>query len=213
MTARKTDWNKAWKSLKKQALVEAVLRVFSKQGVNGLTMENMACVAGVAKGTLYAYFENKQELLKTAIEAGISPLIEELSQMLDSDLPPIEKLQKLTLRHLAYCDEHRNFFRILVYDRRTVQERIGRYKSSLYDDFLERIACVIGAGIKEGSLRPANPHHIASMLIESNIAVIHQRLQSENPSPVEKDARSLSDAFLFGVADESLRKKRSLQNA
>lgn len=210
MSARKPDWNKAWKSLKKRALVDSVLRVFSEQGVQGLTMDNVAIEAGVAKGTLYAYFENKQELLKAAIEAGIAPLIEELTRMMESDLCPIEKLRQLTLRHLAYCDEHRNFFRILIYDRQAAQDRLRRYKSSLYNDFLDRTARVVAAGIKDGSLRPANPLHIASMLIESNIAVIHQRLQSENPGPVEKDAGAISDTFLFGIAEESPRKKRSL---
>jgi AcrR family transcriptional regulator len=209
MAARKPVWTKAWKTLKKQALLDAVLHVFSQQGVHGLTMDNVALEAGVAKGTLYAYFENKQELLKTAIEAGIAPLIEELNQLLESDLTPIEKLQQLTLRHLAYCDAHRNFFRILLYDRQAVQERIRRYKSSLYSDFLERTSKVVSAGMKDGSLLQANPLLIASMLIESNIAVIHQRLQAENPGPVENDARCISNVFLFGIADESLKKKRS----
>src|SRR3990172_6168081 len=86
--ARKRTWRKSWKSLKRQALVEAVLHVFSVQGVDGLTMDNVAKEAGVAKGTLYAYFENKQELLKTAIEAVIAPLVEELGQLLNSDLSP-----------------------------------------------------------------------------------------------------------------------------
>lgn len=209
MTARKLVWSKNWKSLKKQALLDAVLHVFSEQGVHGLTMDNVALEAGVAKGTLYAYFENKQELLKTAIEAGIAPLIDELNHLLESDLSPMEKLKQLTLRHLAYCDAHRNFFRILVYDRQAVQERIRRYKSSLYNDFLERTSKVVAAGMKDGSFRLANPMLIASILIESNIAVIHQRLQSETPGPVEKDARAISDAFLFGIADEPVRKKRS----
>lgn len=207
MSLRKTDWNKSWKNLKKQALLEAVLHVFSEKGVNGLTMDNVALQAGVAKGTLYAYFENKQDLLKTAIEAGISPLVQELTELLESNLSPVEKLSRLTLRHLTYCDEHRNFFRILVYDRQASQERMRRYKSGLYQDFLRTIARVVADGIKDGSLRPANPSHVACMLIESNIAVIHQRLQSENPSPVEEDARFITETFLYGIADESIRKR------
>ena len=188
--------------------MDAVLHVFSEQGVQGLTMDNVALEAGVAKGTLYAYFENKQQLLKTAIDAGIAPLIEELTKLLESNLSPIEKLQRLTLRHLAYCDEHKNFFRILVHDRQGVQNRMQRYKSGPYNDFLKRTARVVSAGIKDGSLRHTNPLFVASMLIESNIAVIHQRLQSDHPGPVEKDAAAISNAFLFGIAEESLRKKR-----
>lgn len=207
MSLRKTDWNKSWKNLKKQALLEAVLHVFSEKGVNGLTMDNVALQAGVAKGTLYAYFENKQDLLKTAIEAGISPLIQELTELLESNLSPIEKLSQLTRRHLAYCDEHQNFFRILVYDRQAVQERMRRYKSCLYQDFLQTIARVVADGIEDGSLRRANPSHVAAMLIESNIAVIHQRLQSEHPAPVGEDARFITETFLYGIADVSLRKR------
>jgi TetR/AcrR family transcriptional regulator len=208
MCAKRIDWNKSWKSLKKRALLDAVLHVFSEQGVQGLTMDNVALEAGVAKGTLYSYFENKEQLLKTAIDAGIAPLIDELTQLLESDLSPIEKLQNLTLQHLAYCDEHKNFFRILVHDRQAVQDRMQRYRNGPYNDFLQRTARVISAGIKDGSLRHANPLFVASMLIESNIAIIHRRLQSDHPGPVEKDAAAISNVFLFGIAEESLRKKR-----
>ena len=208
--ARKRTWRKSWKSLKRQALVEAVLHVFSVQGVDGLTMDNVAKEAGVAKGTLYAYFENKQELLKTAIEAVIAPLVEELGQLLNSDLSPVEKLRMMTIRHLSYCEEHRNFFRILIYDRQAAQERMRRYKSRLYHDFLQSTARVVAQGIEEGLFSPVNPLCIAAMLIESNIAVIHQRLQSENPGPLEEDAAMITRTFLYGIVDETLRKQRSL---
>jgi AcrR family transcriptional regulator len=207
MNSKKAAWNKSWKNLKKQALVEAVLHVFSEKGVNGLTMDNVALEAGVAKGTLYAYFENKQELLKTAIEAGIAPLIRELKHLLESNLSPVEKLSQLTLRHLAYCDEHRNFFRILLYDRQVFQERARRYKTGLYQDFLQNISRVVAAGIEDGTLHDSNPSYVAAMLVESNIAVIHQRLQAENPGPVEEDAKFVTETFLYGIADKSLQKR------
>ena len=207
---RKTSWRKSWKSLKRNALVQAVLHVFSEEGVEGLTMDNVAQAAGVAKGTLYAYFESKQDLLKTAIEAGIAPLVEELGHLLESDLRPDEKLKSLTLRHLSYCEEHRNFFRILVHDRQAEQERIRRHRSGLYTDFLEKTARVIANGMDLGLFRRANPLLVAGMLIESNIAVIHQRLQSENPATVEEDAKMITDTFLFGIASDPLIDKRSL---
>lgn len=205
---RKPEWKEAWKTLKKKRLMEAVFQVCGRQGFTGLTMDNVALQAGVAKGTLYGYFKNKQDLVKCALEASITPLVRELRQLLNSDLPPERKLRQMTLRHLTYFEEHRSFFRMFLYDRQAAQERARRYKSSLYQEFLEATAGVVKDGMNQGVFRQGDCLKVAAMLIEANIAMINRRLVAENPGPVEHDAHLLSDIFLFGIVAEPLRKKR-----
>jgi TetR/AcrR family transcriptional regulator, fatty acid metabolism regulator protein len=191
--------NKVWKELKKESLMKIVVQVLSREGLNDLTMDTVAREAGVAKGTLYTYFRNKQDLVREAIDISIAPMLEELNTILKSKLSPDQKLRKMTLRHLSYFETHRDFFSIFVHDRHNEQRRLKRYRSHHYQDFLERVASVIRDGIRAKTFRDLDSRKIAAMLVESNISIISQRLLSDDPAPVERDAALITDVFLNGI--------------
>ena len=79
---------------KLELIFEASIRILNKQGMEGLTTNRIAEVAGVSIGTLYQYFSNKQEILmalgKREIDATIAKITE---QFLESD----EKTDRLRL--------------------------------------------------------------------------------------------------------------------
>jgi AcrR family transcriptional regulator len=191
--------HKTWKALKKESLVNIVVQVLSREGLTGLTMDTIAREAGVAKGTLYTYFRNKQDLVKEAIEATILPMIEMLNGVLRSDLPPDRKLTSMTLNHLLYYEKHRDFFSIFVNDRQAASQRLKRYRSCHYQQFVESVAGVIQDGIEKKIFRSLDPHRVAAMLIEADIAIIFQRLLSDQSGPVERDAALITDLFLHGI--------------
>jgi AcrR family transcriptional regulator len=193
----------AWKNIKKNGLMSAAVRVLSREGASGLTMDDVAMEAGVAKGTLYVYFKNKQDLLKELVETAIAPMVDELNAILESNASPKERLTSMTQRHLSYFDEHRDFFRIFVHDRMTSLQRLKRYRNSRYQTFVNAIAKVLQTGIEEGEFRSFDSQKVASMWIESNIAMIHLRLLSENPEPSESDAALICDVLLQGISSES----------
>lgn len=201
----KNSRKKLWESMTRQGIVEAVVRVLGAQGMQGLTMDLVAEQAGVAKGTLYVYFKNKQELLKATIEVSLAPLIKNLNELLDSRLPPDEKVRALVSRHLGFFDENRPLFRVLMYE--LTQARWKRFGTSRYESFISRLAAALEEGCRDGSFRPVNCVHLAAMLMESDIAIIHQRLHCDNPGPVEEDARLVAETFLLGISQDPLRKK------
>ena len=191
---------KAWKDLKKETLMKIVVGVLSREGLHDTTMDIVAREAGVAKGTLYTYFRNKEDLVKEAIDTTIAPMLEELTAILKSKLPPDQKLIQMTSRHLSYFEEHRDFFSIFVHDRSREQRRLKRYRSCQYQDFVDAVALVIRDGIEKKIFRDLDHRKIAAMLIESNISVIFQRLfLSDQSVPVESDASLITDVFLHGI--------------
>lgn len=206
--ASKQDWKATWRSQKKQGLLNAVVGVVAREGIDGLTMDNVADEAGVAKGTLYAYFKDKGELVRAAIDACVAPLVADLKRILAGTLSPEDKIKSMTSRHLSFFDENRSFLQILIYDRTAAQERAKRYRSCRYRDLLETLGGVIRTGTKQGLFRSVDPLKTAAMIIEANIAIINQRLLSENPGPVQEDVQLLIDTFLLGIAEENVRKKR-----
>jgi AcrR family transcriptional regulator len=190
----------AWKDLKKETLMKIVVQVLSREGLHDTTMDIVAREAGVAKGTLYTYFRNKEDLVREAIEATIAPMLEELTTILKGESRPDKKLNLMILRHLSYFEKHRDFFSIFVNDRSHEQRRMKRYRSCQYQDFIETVAMVIRDGIQMKIFREVDQRKVAAMLVESSISVIYQRLfLSDQTLPVERDAELIHDVFLKGI--------------
>lgn len=57
-------------------IAAAALDVFAEKGFTATRLEDIAARAGVSKGTVYLYFENKEALFKAAVEAVMTPAIE-----------------------------------------------------------------------------------------------------------------------------------------
>ena len=65
------------KEARPSELLEAALSLFVEKGFAATRLEDVAARAGVSKGTLYLYFENKDALFKAVIQEGIIPVIAE----------------------------------------------------------------------------------------------------------------------------------------
>ncbi len=189
-----------WEAMTRQAIQDAVARIVAKRGSHGLTMEQVAVEAGVAKGSLYLHFKSKQALLESVKESSLEPLLQEAEAILDSAMTPQEKIEQVIARRFSYFDQHRELFRFLLEDRQVAQLHSERMKNSRYRYLLEKMAGVVEAGIGSGEFRAMDARKVAAMLLEASIAVIGQRLWDEAPGPWEEDARILIDVFLRGIA-------------
>ncbi len=191
-----------WEQLMRESIVDGVLGALTEQGYEGLTMKRVAQKAGVAKGTLYAYFDNKTELLEAAVESSLAPLSDDLRAIVDGDDDAETKLRRVVERHIGYFDEHHEIFRVLLYERHKVLGKWGRYKTSRYRRLVDTIAGIITEGVDSGQFRPLDPVKTATMLAEANISVIHQRLFGDKCSPLNEDHELVVDIFLHGISQQ-----------
>ncbi len=81
-TAAKPRWERR-KEARPAELVSAALDLFVEKGYAGTRLEDVAARAGVSKGTLYLYFENKEELFKAVVRENI---VARISQSADEAL-------------------------------------------------------------------------------------------------------------------------------
>ena len=64
----------------KKAILEAALQIAASKGITGTTMDEVADLAGVAKGSLYYNFKNKDQLFEELLEEGVGALAEVLRE-------------------------------------------------------------------------------------------------------------------------------------
>ncbi|MFM9848070.1 MAG: TetR/AcrR family transcriptional regulator, partial [Hyphomicrobiaceae bacterium] len=73
---------------RRRIILTAALEVFSRHGFAAARLDDVAAQAGVAKGTLYLYFPNKQTLFEELIRSYVSPLFDKLAQDTLPNVPP-----------------------------------------------------------------------------------------------------------------------------
>ena len=144
------------KTGRKEEIIESAARLFSKKSYHDVTMDDIAENVGVAKGTIYLYFDSKEKLYLEILE----DTYEEIESILEketakSDPAPLKLKKVLTLIFRFYL-QNLDALRILSRDEThlirehyefTEHWRLRRIK--LYRKILEK-------GILEGSFRPSN---------------------------------------------------------
>lgn len=196
---KKQERKKTLETLTRQDILDAAIGLLTREGIQGLTMDRVAAEAGVAKGTLYVYFENKEQMLEAAINASFDPLVRECSALLDGDLAPDRKLEEFSLCHLGFFDEHRDLIRVLLFDRERAHSGRSRYTDIRYRTSIERMADVLDDGVRQGLFSPLDSMKVSAMFIEANMGMVMQRIHDGTSGDVGKDARQITDIFMEGL--------------
>ena len=72
------------KNERPQELLAAALDLFVERGFAATRLDDVAALAGVSKGTLYLYFENKEELFKAVVRENMIPVLGEAEAAIDA---------------------------------------------------------------------------------------------------------------------------------
>lgn len=200
MSARKAAHaDDLWQSFKRQGIQQAVIQLMCREGLPSVTMDRVAQEAGIAKGTIYLHYKDKQELLDDVKNSSLDPMVTRMDEVFASDAGPDRKLETYSLRYLRYFDERRDLFRILLYEREVTRVQSSRYQGTRYRHLVDQTARTIRDGIRKKIFREVDERSVAAIFVEANLAIMNQRLTTESPRPVEDDAELISDLFLRGL--------------
>jgi AcrR family transcriptional regulator len=72
------------------AIMEAALELFSEKGFSATKLDDVAARAGVAKGTLYLYFDSKKDIFKKVVETALKANIEPVEKAFDDHKGPVQ---------------------------------------------------------------------------------------------------------------------------
>jgi TetR/AcrR family transcriptional regulator, repressor of fatR-cypB operon len=98
---------------KKQAIMAAAIRLITHNGFEATPISAIAREAGVAAGTIYIYFPNKQEMIKHLYRAVSQSLADFVIKDLGVTAPVKETIRRVWKNHIAYVLAHRLEYRFL----------------------------------------------------------------------------------------------------
>ena len=138
---------------KRERILEAAIRVFAQGGFYATRVSDIAREAGVADGTNYLYFENKDDVLISIFQDRIGKLIEVLREVAARDEPVDKRVRRIIELQLGLLEGRRDLAEVITVNLRQSSKLLKQYGAPLFTEYLELIASVIAEGQRSGVFR------------------------------------------------------------
>lgn len=184
--------------LMRDSIYEAAVSVLTEFGVERTTMDRVAAAAEIGKGSLYKYFQSKEELLQFVYEKTVLPILESTAEIVTADLPAPKKLERY-LRVLLECStkDVRVFSLLLRND--AVEILVRSSARSARAEAISQLAAIFQDGIDEGWFQPFDPAELAALFLGSCTALLNHYLDHGGNESSEPFNQMILDIFLHGA--------------
>lgn len=183
-------------------ILEAAVKVFAEQGFFQSTVSQIAKEAGVADGTIYLYFKNKDDILVQFFSYKTKQVFARFREEVDKADNTIDKFRNLIRRHLEEFQCDRNM--AVVYQAETHQssrlvEKQIKEMSKMYFDIVSEI---IEQGQEEGVIKKDLYLSLVKRFILGAVdEVISTWLHSSSKYDLVSMADPLVELFLKGIGN------------
>ncbi len=141
------------KEAKREKILDAAIVEIARGGYYDTTVSAIARRAGVADGTIYLYFENKEAILVSIFERAMQRFIEEGTERLAGREDAESKLRGVVELHLSVMGRDRDLAVIFQVELRHSLHFLDLFSRSRMREYLALIAGVVAEGQREGVFR------------------------------------------------------------
>ena len=138
---------------KRELIMNAAIRAFARRGYHQARISDVAGEAGVAAGTIYLYFKNKDDLLISIFEEKVQQFIQEFQRRLSREESAETKLKKLVHLHLFEMQEHADLAAVFQLELRQSRHFMSAYPKPDLKGYFDLIGEIIEEGQQQGLFR------------------------------------------------------------
>ena len=164
---------------RRQAILAAALQEFSQKGFAAARLEDVAVRAGIAKGTIYLYFRDKEALFQELIRSEMSPVVGTLEFALGLDIPArtaAERAIELFLREI-YGTERKDIIRLIINEGPRFPQLAEFYYREVVSRGIAAVRALLKRAHARGELRSDVLIRFPQLLVAPGIvAIIWQSL-------------------------------------
>lgn len=183
----------------RDAILDAAIRLFGKQGYSGTSMRDIAAAVGVLPGSLYAHIASKEALLADIVEDGVNRFLAAVHPHAESDATPTAKLRAMMIAHVAVVADNPERSLVVFHQWRylgddNIQAAIGKRR-----DYEQAFIGVIDDGMKAGAFRADLNLRIAVLAILGALNWTPEWLSPDGRLSPEEVGEIIADTLLMGV--------------
>ena len=189
------------KAQSRRRILDSARDVFFRDGFMAANLDEVADRAGVAKGTLYRYFDSKADLYVAVLAENSKAFLEKMSEAGAQGSSALEKLRALSAFYLDHWRQHKNYFQIFwAIDNQAVIGQLPpgviEQVSKLWEDSLSIVDDVLRQGVRSGEFIECDTWLMANILWTEANAMI-QSDQTEERRKLRRS--SLEDVYQTAV--------------
>ncbi|PYZ97438.1 TetR family transcriptional regulator [Alteribacter lacisalsi] len=184
---------------KEGLILAAAASSFSMYGYKGTTMDKVAALAGIGKGTIYTAFKNKEALF----DAVLQQIITEMEQVFYTNILPertvSENLHSALYHLLSFRRDHQVMMKLAYEVRMFGSDHSKRAMDKIEDAIIDCLKRQLEQAESQGKLQMRKSEVTAFLLYKQYMALVFDYEEKYGPLEKEEIARILEDHFLYSL--------------
>jgi TetR/AcrR family fatty acid metabolism transcriptional regulator len=182
-------------------IIQAAVKVFARKGFYNAKIAEIAREAQVADGTIYLYFQNKDDILINLFEVKMDLILQNMREKLALEKNPLKKVEIFALQHLKMMENSKDLSEVIQVEMRQSSKFMKEYKNEKFFEYLRIFSDIVEQGQKEGIFRPDIIPGIAKRAFFGALDEMSRYwvLSTKKKYDVETAAKEISRLFLEGM--------------
>ena len=188
---------------RRKLILEAATKSFSMFGYKATTMDHVAKIANVGKGTIYTFFKNKEELFLEIINDLIVEMKERADASFDPSSPFMENVHRALMNMLEYRKEHQLTVKLFQEQREIGTLEVKEVISHLENAILNYMKNRVQEAADKGEIKTLDTELTAFIIFKVYLALIFEWEKQHAPLTAEEIAGNLELHLFHGLASIS----------
>jgi TetR/AcrR family fatty acid metabolism transcriptional regulator len=186
---------------RRRTILESAVRTFAEHGFFASRTRDIAAGAGVAEGTIYLYFDGKDDLLLTAFREKVDEFCTSARSVVASALPFPERLTRFIRLQFESIEADPALATVLLLESRQSSKFYGGAVRDVLRSYATAIDEMLESGVRQQALRPDADIPLARrMLIGALEEIELEWLLGDQSRPLTPAAPQVADTFYRGLA-------------
>lgn len=182
---------------RRQEIVQAATKSFTQFGYKATTIEQVAKLANVGKGTIYTFFLNKDELFQEVVLNLIYEMKETTDQTIDVSVSFLENAHTSLMKMLEFRERHLLFAKLIEEEKSLRTPAVHQMLLTIEKEIVTYVSMRIQNGIEKGEIRQCNPEQVAFLMLKSYLAFIVDWQLSHDEPVTEQEILELFNMVIF----------------
>jgi TetR/AcrR family fatty acid metabolism transcriptional regulator len=189
---------------KRQRIIDAAVKVFAEKGFYNAKVSEIAQESGVANGTIYLYFANKDDILISLFEQEMKRIIARMKAEIERESDPLRKIERFAAVHLSLIEERKELAEVLQVELRQSSKFMKEYRNRKFAEYVNLISAIIREGQAAGCVRPDIMPGIAKRAFFGALDEMSRFwvLSKRKKYSVHTAARQIAEFFVNGIASQ-----------
>lgn len=179
-------------------IITAARQVFAEKGYIATTVDEIAARAGLAKGTIYVYFESKEQIYNAVLENDLETLRTLTLEKIAAADTAKAKIAAYINTRFEYCEKRRDFFRIMHIEPSGSPVMSKAKQREWLKEPVHQLTKGIEVAIRKGEVSSWPPETLAWTVADLTSGALQRRLLSTPSRTAREDADFLID-FIYAA--------------